>query len=361
MLVILSDLHLGCGDELEDFLLWGDKPEGPAPHLRLRARLELGEIFAKFLATKMAHATGAGLLPTLILLGDTFDLWQTQRPRERPHRALERILAAHIEVFAGMNRWTRAGGRIELIIGAHDQPIIDRRAWSLLREAIPGINPSHGGRPTHYLADENVGLYAEHGHLWDPYYRLRRLDRPDAGCAARDIIRNVVNVLEPLVPLIDKAALLSDVIRIAQSMLKPEHLREAFRLLARVLRSSSAIIETLAPWLEGRAADWRPIAERENRLYRRGLTRAVSPRHGATIGPLPSQPRIFLSGHTHQPTRRTTARGIEYINPGSWKPVLRLDEGRQPEVTQTLPYAQVIPDGTGAWEPSLRHWLHETL
>lgn len=359
MIVIVSDLHLGCGDELEDFLLWGGEPAGPAAHLRVGARLELDALFARLLAAKMAHALGAGLLPTLVLLGDTFDLWQVQRPRERPHKALGRILSAHAEVVAALHDWIAAGGRVELVIGSHDQPLVDARAWSLLREAVPGVNASRGGRPAHAYTDEATGLYAEHGHLWHPAYRPRRLDLANATCTAREFVRRVLNAFEPLVPWIDKGATIAEIVRIAQATLAPGRRREAFRLLARGLRATSFLLRVLRPWADGRPADWRELAERENAAFDWNLRRAIAPRPGGTSGPLPAHPRFFAAGHTHHPARRTTRHGVEYLNPGAWKPVAIFEDDRAPAIVQPLPYAQIIPDGSGAWEASVRSWKEE--
>src|SRR5690606_2792435 len=133
-----------------------------------------------------------------------------RRPREKRVHAAERILTAHLHLVAALRHWIGTGGLITLVLGNHDQPAVDPDVHSLLAEILPGLNSLTGGGPTHCFADEAAGLYAEHGHQWDPLNRLRALNKPDADCPGRRVVRYLVNNLEPLMPLIDKGADLRD-------------------------------------------------------------------------------------------------------------------------------------------------------
>ncbi|MBX3728118.1 MAG: hypothetical protein KF858_02950 [Candidatus Sumerlaeia bacterium] len=352
MFVIVSDLHLGVGDELEDFLLWGPDRSGPASHLRLRARLELDELFVRFLVTKMAQARSAGLLPTLVLLGDIFDLWPNQRRGESPRRTLERILSAHVAVRLGLQDWLAAGGEIEYIVGAHDRPALHARAWALLRDTFPGLNASAAGKPRTWYANTAVGLHAEHGHRFDPHYRLGAHARPDASCLGREIARRVLAPVEPMLPWVDKAVRVADVVRILQADADGALRREVYRALAAVVRAPSFVLAVLAPWLDGAPADWRRLAGREEAARRRALGRLLTPGRA---------PRFVATGHTHLPERTLAERGPEYLNPGAWKPTLFFPEGRPPVIEQRLGYGQLIPDGAGGWEASVHSWADEAL
>ncbi|MDK2972285.1 MAG: hypothetical protein PWP23_2040 [Candidatus Sumerlaeota bacterium] len=349
MFVIVSDLHLGCGDELEDFLRWGEERSGPPTHLRLRARLELDELFARFLVLKMAHARSAGLLPTLILLGDIFDFWQTQRRRERPHRTLERLLSAHVGVRVALQDWLAAGGDVEFVAGAHDRPVLDTRAWAFLRDTFPGINASNGGKPRLTYVNEAVGLHAEHGSRLSPYHRMGTRWTPSATCTGREIVRRVLAPLEPMLPWVDKAVRVADVVRLLQADADASLRREAFRALAGGLRASSFLLRVLAPWLEGGLADWHRLADREEAAGKLGLRRLQALGHR----------RFVATGHTHAAHRVLKPGAPELLSPGAWKPTLRFDDGQTPRIEQPLGYVQLIPDGAGGWESSVHAWADE--
>ncbi len=359
MLITISDLHWGAGDALDDFLWWGGNPNGPAPSERAAALERQDTLFAMFLETKMAAAKSAGLRPTLLLLGDTFDFWQVQRRREPPTEALERILTAHVHAFSALRTWMGDGGRIELVVGNHDQPLVDANAWAVLAELLPGINARSNGQPAHYFSDEATGLYAEHGHRWDPHNRIRHLGNPDSSCQGYWIVRHIVNELEPTMPWIDKTTDgIGNIIRVAQMVMTPDARRRAFRGLARALRGPSFIKRVLDPWKDGRSADWRELANRELAMMNNGIERATMPRPGGTTGPLPMNFRYFASGHTHEALRVQTRHAVERFNTGTWRPLLT-GTGQHLRMIQPLHYAQLIPDGAGDWELSLRSWAEE--
>ncbi|MEQ8819759.1 MAG: hypothetical protein RLY93_05900 [Sumerlaeia bacterium] len=362
MLLVVSDLHLGDGGSLEDFLWWGPRPEGPRGRIaRAAARDRLDGAFARFLAVKAEQARACGLVPRLLLLGDVFDLWQAQRPRERPAGALHRILEAHPRWVAGLRQWSAAGGQIDYVLGNHDQPMVDPRAWALLREVLPTVNARYGGGWRHGLADEALGLYAEHGHRWDPFNRVRALENPAANPAGRVIVRRFVNAFEPQFPWIDKGETVADTIRLAQAALGGEGLRFGWERLRQALRGDHGLVRAVEPWREEEAAaDWQALAGREIAAMNRGVRQALSPLRGATTEPLPSHLRFFLTGHTHHALRARAGAGPERLNTGTWRPVAILENDHQPPaMRQPLTYVQILPDGSGGWEASVRSWARE--
>lgn len=351
MLILLSDLQLGAGDELEDFLLWGPDHPGPEPHLRVRARVEMDKLFAALLAVKLAQAKAAGIVPALVLLGNTFNLWQVQRPSESPRHALGRILGVHAEFTASLGGWLRAGGRLDLVLGPRDQPLVNARAWGMLRGVLPGINASLGGRPVHAWSSEEHGLYALPGGQHDPFFRLRNRQRPSATCIGREFLRRVTTVFEPVLPWIDKASTISGMVRLAQAGLPPALRREAFDRLASAVRWPSWLLHTLDPWRRGAMADWTAIRAREQATRKRAMRRlsceAGTWRWLATP-PAPGDPR-----------RRQPSRGPEILSPGPWHPVLQEDGIHTPRMHQPMGYVQLVPDGAGAWEASVHDWALE--
>lgn len=360
MITIVGDLHLGAGDAREDFLLWGNAANGPAVDARARAQLQLDEAFARFLARRLAAAPAGGTAPILVLLGDTFDFWQAQRRGEKPAACLERILSAHVTVTAALRDWIGAGARIEVVIGNHDQPLVDGDAWGLLGEILPGVNPSSAGAPRHYYAHEGAGLYAEHGHQWDPHNRIRRLDRPDAGCAGREVVRRLVNPHEAAIPWIDKGATLSDTLRLAERAMPRDLLHDAFHTVARGIRTAANLLRAIQPWrlLQPSRAD--EVAAREVRSLNRGIARALSTRPGGTIGPLPPHLRFFASAHTHEALDIETRGGAVRLNPGTWRPIAELPESRDlPRMVQPLSYVEITPRDGVAWESRLGRWMDE--
>lgn len=359
MILILSDLHLGDGGPLEDFLLWGPAAAGPID--RAAAREALDASFARLLATRRAHAAAAAIeRPRLVLLGDTFDLWQAQRRGEPPRRALARVLEAHPAFESALRGWLDSGARLDLVVGNHDQPLVHPDAWSLLAARLPGLNASGGGGPAHSLRDEAAGLYAEHGHRWDPWNRVRRLDKHDADPAGRRVVRRLVNRLEPAHPWIDKAGGVAETLALVQDALLARAIparwwREALRAIGGARRLAVAA----SPWARRRPADFEPLRRDELRAMNRGIARATAPAPRGTTGPLPARLRFFASGHTHEPLRAAASGGAERLNPGAWKPrITRGPDGRM-SASQDLPYLMLAPDGDGGHEASLRRWAQE--
>ncbi len=364
---IVSDLHLGAGDALEDFLVWGRRKNGPSAARRQAAIEALGREFFAFTSHCIAASAARGEMPHLLLLGDTFDLWQVRRAREKPAAALRRILVAHAHVVAGLRAVLGARGRLTVVIGNHDQPLVDGAVWGLLSEVLPGVNSLCGGGPVHWFADETSGLYAEHGHQWDPFNRIRALTRPDADCAGRRIVRVVVNRLEPMLPLLDKGAtmgeLLEELWRAGEGegpILWREVAGHLTRIIGRAAGPVRAAHEQLRRYLsdEKTTPDFAKVSERELAVMDKALRRAIAPKPGGTTGPLPGNFRFLASGHTHQPLQATVesgGRAVTRLNPGTWRPVLVRDGKGRRVVRQTLSYIELSP-ASGEHRAALRYW-----
>lgn len=369
MTTFLSDLHLGDGGLLEDFLLWGDHPDGPPPTHRPRAVAQLGAIFSEFLSHQRREAETLGFAPHLVLVGDTFDLWQARRHRESDADALARILATHPLVLKALRDWQADGGILTILAGNHDQALVDPRAWAVLEGELPGLNPHSNGAPAHSWSDESAGIYAEHGNQWDPFNRFRSLNNPRATCVGYRVTRAVVNNLEPIFPLIDKGLSMEDLPwnlrHVVESEFAPgwrELAGQLGRLVGREPGPPRILTEELDQVVQGRkeSPDLGGVANSRRRLYDRSIRRILRGKKGKGVGSPPKRLRFLVSGHTHFEGwwRRLVGENfIELVDCGTWTPrVVRSIEGKR-TMLQRLPYVVILPDpvvGHRAWVGELR-------
>ncbi len=346
--LILSDLHLGAGDELEDFRCLETAGLRPDPPRRREAIRRLHDRFSTLLRQAMEELREPGeRYPHLVLLGDIVDLWLIRQPRERIARALLRVMTAHPGFFEALREWVAAGGRLTWVLGNHDQPLVEARAWALLRDALPGLNASAEGRPVHWFAEPQDGLYAEHGHQWDPFNRLRALDNPRADCVGRRVVRHVVRPLKPVLPLIDAGVSMAALAEyLWHSRLNPgaRVLPEVAGHLQRLVGRAAGPARVL--WEELRRAAGRPdvrpdfnrVERREELVPGRRIRRLLRGDPRDATGQLPEPFRLLVAGHTHRPGRmsKKSSTGEErtYLNPGAWKPVLHRPGRQHPSVPE---------------------------
>ena len=121
MKFFLSDLHLGCGDALEDFVLYpvraGNKK---SPDVVARGMKRMHKAFAKFIDFALDKSRSDGSPAHLIFLGDTFDLLQVL-PQERTNpKKIDIIASAHRPFFDALTHFHKKGGSVHLICGNHD-------------------------------------------------------------------------------------------------------------------------------------------------------------------------------------------------------------------------------------------------
>jgi hypothetical protein len=351
MMVFVTDLRLGAGGALEDFLDWGPDLAGPVD--RVAAMKAQHERFALFLAERFHHAQQAGLRPHLVLLGNTLNLWQVQRPGERPASAVARILAAHQPVVAALRHWCDAGGVLDLVIGSHDQPLVDAGAWGALRQQLPRVNALSGGKPVHVFRDSGCGVYAEYGHRFDPLSRLRSLANARAGGSLRLLTRCVTSLLEPTEPWIDKVLVTAELLLVLESLLANDP-RSAVRgtllqgmVAMRVLRRLATVGGEVSSAARTTAALLRAA---------RSLARG---HRGRAKGEVPALLRYVVFGHPASPPRAVLKRGVELLSPASWCPRAHVARGRVAFIEQPMGYAMLVPDGAGGWEASVRQFAEE--
>ncbi len=191
--VIISDIHLGAGDRLDDF----------------DADAELSTFIR-------AYVTSAN--PTeLILAGDTFEFLQVRLPElsdfewsgEAAAQRLGAILAAHSEPIAALRMFLeQPDNQLTVLIGNHDFELHYAKAKARLRDAL-GL--AEGDQRLRFgLTYSGGGVYIDHGMQFDPWNRFANvagISEPFEVVRGTRMVKEVINPLEDdtieLAPLID--------------------------------------------------------------------------------------------------------------------------------------------------------------
>jgi UDP-2,3-diacylglucosamine pyrophosphatase LpxH len=180
--VIISDLHLGAGDRLDDF----------------DADAELSTFILTYVA---------GTDPTeLILAGDSFEFLQVRLPDlsdfewsgEAAARRLGAIIAAHAEPIAALRVFLdQPGNQLTMLIGNHDFELHYAKAKARLREAL-GL--AEGDPRLRFgLTYSGGGLYIDHGMQFDPWNRFANvacISEPFEVVRGTRMVKEVINPLE---------------------------------------------------------------------------------------------------------------------------------------------------------------------
>lgn len=377
--LIMSDLHLGAGDRLDDF----------------DADREL---------TELLHAYTAADEPTeLILAGDTFEFLQVRLPdlpdnEWSPYaaaRRLETILQAHPALVRSLRRFLAApANQVTILIGNHDFELHYASAKQMLRRAL-GVAP-HDSRVRFGTTYEGDGIYLVHGNQYDRWNRFVHFDgicEPFEVVLGTRLIREAVNPLEdePLAvaTLIDNIKPISAIfwyalalpnlrngamrrlaarslVLLFRVLLWNEHYTLAHTGIARrcvrrmtVQRGAAALATMIirAVGLQRFASpgdDWATFRyEAERQVFRsvcalqratvRGLAHvARDPRRGDVC--------LFICGHTHLAQAIALNDRQTYINVGTWTDVIidiatsRRQEQRFPFLEITYPTAGAAPE-----------------
>ena len=191
--IVLSDLHLGSGDRLDDF--------------------SEDETLVAFIENYVQSQE-----PTeLILAGDTIEFLQVRLPdladddysQAAALARLDRVVAAHASVFAALGRFVAdPRQQVTLLIGNHDFELHYPEVKARFATAL-GLTPEdpqlrfavsyHGG-----------GVFMTHGNQFDPWNRFTYFDgisEPFEVVRGTQLVKEVINELEedslPFAPLID--------------------------------------------------------------------------------------------------------------------------------------------------------------
>jgi UDP-2,3-diacylglucosamine pyrophosphatase LpxH len=195
--IFLSDLHLGNGGPLEDF--YSDK--------------EFGDLL-----TTLSYKFGQADLD-LVLLGDTFDLWQIVPEEEwietdpdninlemTPEDEAAKVVKAirqHLVMFDELAEFLLEGEerKVWFVAGNHDHSLVDGTVQSEVRKALEMIGfPGQRVFFKNYFEDKILKIYAEHGSQFDhnnKYDEFKRIgsDLSDE-CRGYGFVRLFLNLLE---------------------------------------------------------------------------------------------------------------------------------------------------------------------
>jgi UDP-2,3-diacylglucosamine pyrophosphatase LpxH len=396
--IIVSDLHLGGGDRLDDF--------------------DDDMAFAAFIDSYVC-----GEDPTdLILAGDTVEFLQVRLPdiddddwsEEAAERRISTIIAAHPLSFAALARFIAGPERqLTVLIGNHDFELHYPAAKACFANAV-GLNLGdpqlrfgvsyHGG-----------GVYLVHGNQFDGWNRFVYFDgisEPFEVVRGTQLVKEVINDLEDdqlqIAPLIDNVRPTSAFFwyMLALPRLRNKASRQFF------LRGVTGFLQVVA-WptphqmpITGRGPGgplsapiflglwaWVASMRRQRVARQRRISRQVSEVAGDLPPPdqvidqvqieaarqirremrnfndeyaramlrIARQPehrndRIFVCGHTHQALVVPLGEGQTYFNTGTWTEII-YDVGAMIRQEQRFPFLEITyPDGD-APTGSLLVWL----
>ncbi len=190
--LIISDLHLGGGDRLDDF---------DADHE---------------LATFIRDYADNGTPTELILSGDTFEFLQVRLPGlddydfspQAAVRRLGAIMTAHPDPILALRAFVaNPENQITVLIGNHDFELHYEAAKRYLRQSL-GVGDCQ--RVRFGISYEGGGIYLEHGNQFDPWSRFVRFEgisEPFEVVRSTQVVKDIVNQLEDqpleIAPLID--------------------------------------------------------------------------------------------------------------------------------------------------------------
>jgi UDP-2,3-diacylglucosamine pyrophosphatase LpxH len=370
--LIVSDLHLGAGDQLDEFT--ADEE----------------------LAAFVRDYAGGGEPTELILGGDTFEFLQALPPgvgdyewsAAAAERRLAMILAAHPRPIAALREFVANPQHLlTLIVGNHDFELHYHSAKRLLREAL-GL-AAGDERLRFGTSYEGDGVYMVHGNQFDPWNRFVYFDgiaEPFEVVRGTRVVKDVINHLKgeplPIAPLMDNVKPISALVWYLLSLprLRDPAVRGfVVRGLLMVARSVARVLRYAAPAPpQLRAADGSvgparrrgvrglaQIRSAARRVVRSGaagddavvqiereagqkLQREIRAFRGDTLRAIARIARghehghntLFVCGHTHLAQVVPLNDRQTYVNTGTWTEVV-LDVARGLRQEQRFPFLEI--------------------
>lgn len=403
MKVFVSDLHLGCGDERDDFLFLGaDATEESLKKkaFRQQAFSRMHRLFEKFILSLLRLTKSLNTQPELVLLGDIFDLLQVE-PVEAEFRKpsrLQRIFSAHKPFFDALNHFTRNGGSLTFVVGNHDHELVDKKLFARLIELLPQLNKNYDGKPLQAYVNEEWRIYAEHGNQLDPLNRFKDFSDPEELPLGSIVVVKLVNPFEPLYPLFDNIQGTYETLWYAAyrlpELLAPElrqqikeHQRDSNGITASLINHllyiligkgvlkidsrylpliKEAIVageRLIKKFAKKRASHWqnelRLLTEAsQSNLLGQAEKILTQPKKANLLTKIPHKLNFLLLGHTHQPLTLRTEHGI-YANCGCWRPRAVALYRRIFRLRQTLNFVVITRTSSGDLRLQLRDFLKE--
>lgn len=397
MKIIISDLHMGCGDALEDFRYVARARTRRKDRKTLRRQIaKMHRVFQRFLEGMLKAARRCNVTPELILLGDIFDLLQVEPKRFLDPVKIERIASAHLPAFRALNSFTKRGGKLTYVIGNHDHELLHPPMFNTLLRYLPELNADHHHKPLSHYVDHEAGIYAEHGNQYDPLNHFHKFNDPRELSFGSQMVLKLVNPYEKYYPLIDnivgtraqlwyalkhlpgflsKTLLQSLDYKRLPSTLPHEqilmHLTnmmsdakglgwdgEFQRGLNKAMQANERLIKTelmkslsngieLLDCLEAGPHPGALILNHVEGEFSRKALRILEKKKGKTLGPIPRTLRFLILAHTHQVRVARIAKRC-YANSGCWRPRALPHRTRHFRIVQTLDALQ-LDQKEGEW------------
>jgi UDP-2,3-diacylglucosamine pyrophosphatase LpxH len=412
MKIFISDLHLGCGDPLEDFVLW-EKEELPlekTPKFLRSGINRMHEFFSDFLEECIRRGSDDHSRLELIFLGDTFDLLQVLPEERRNPEKVNLIAESHQPFFKALRRFhDDKGGDVTFILGNHDHDLLYPELWDTLIKHVPFANHPFGGKPLLFYHDPEAGIYAEHGNQYDTLNAFENPSDPEEWPFGSELVLRLVNPLERSYPIIDnlgvreclwyairhvpevlskaqrKDLLLAEALNTLSRENRLQHLAyfllhqlmptsgaSVFQVLWRLLQRNEELLrdgQSRRRHLKGLLYTFKCMGRNPLRIFQEFLSdrlreaafkMAKGKGRGGMGNPKPA-PKFILLGHAHRPCVKKTAGDSLYVNTGSWKmravPYRRLSF----QLQQTLDYALAYRTKQGRWQIRLYSWAQERI
>lgn len=349
--LIVSDLHLGGGDRLDDFA----------------ADTELTEWIEQYAAAQPTE---------VILAGDTFEFLQVRLPGLEDTdwsewaalRRFRAILAAHERPIGALRRLLeQPGHQVTLLIGNHDFELHYRAVKRALRDAL-GVDATDE-RLRFATRYEGGGMYLEHGNQFEPWNSFIHFDgisAPFEYIHGSRFVKDVINPIET--EDVPHATLVDNVLPGMQFLW---HLARTFsprgyRVIVRGLWAA-AWCSLRTPVYESAAMAGRhPVqrfVERTRRRFAGRFARHVGVPLGLQACAKPGtfdgivmqavnriarqqvHRRLFVCGHTHVARMEALNAHQTYINTGTWTDVF-FDLARNRRQEPRYPFLEVTYAGS---------------
>jgi UDP-2,3-diacylglucosamine pyrophosphatase LpxH len=408
MKILLSDLHLGCGDALDDFY-YSDSRNDAGRRISRRAIRRMHAMFRSFLRVILFRARRRGITPELVLLGDIFDLLQVRGFALCSPRKVDQIYRAHAPFFLALNRFARAGGTITYIIGNHDHEAFHPAVFRALLDYVPSLNRAHGASPLAFYSCDEPGIYAEHGNQLDPLNRYRNYADPMELPVGSEVVLHLVNHYEERYPLIDNIQGTRETFVYAFRHLPGFISKELKEKLAAIPAGSRLALTEIArhlfyalqgtkrlPASTALRDDWIKIFVENEKVLRKNCARfsvgtgllatfaqlgrhpirivreqtdsaflasalsALRGKRTPLLGSPVKQMRFLILGHSHIPLAHNLTTGKTYFNTGCWRPIALSYRRTEFRVIQRLTYVEIWKAKNGEWKAHLRDFEDES-
>lgn len=407
MKYFISDLHLGCGDALEDFIIHEKHlPEEKALRTVRKGISGMHRKFQTFIEHIITENSRNDPEFELILLGDIFDLLQVLPGSRNNPAKIRMIYKVHEDFFKSLKLLNRRGGRITFIIGNHDHDLVYPEMWAELRKFLPFINRGARKKPLLYYHSEKAGIYAEHGNQLDSLNSFEDPYDAEEWPFGSEMVRRIINPLEKMHPMVDNLhprqalwyilrrlpAIIDSTQRDAMQLEKeitgitPDnrlkhlawlivhrcHMREAeafFRPLWKLLTFMEKNLRkasSLGDGFEGILFLFNTIGRNPLRVFQELLIdrqihaarEIVNGKYSHAIGFPEKPPQHVIFGHTHRPLLKRLGESRTFANSGSWKARVRPFGRNGFQYEQPLDYIQAGKSKTGRWHLKRKQWIN---